>query len=129
MSNPPFFNNDHVSANEAEKMARHDGNLDFTDLLSAVDRLLAEKGVFYLLLPRYQADHFISLAKGILKPTHLLDVFHRHSAQQFRRIVRFKRGKEPRKMNSDELVIKNGDDQYTEGFIALLKNYYLYLGE
>ena len=108
-------------------MARHDTHLNMADLLASVVRLLSVEGVFYLLLPRYQADQFILLAEGQLKPTHVLDVFHRAGAQQFRRIVRFDRGKKPLELKNEELIIRKSDDQYSDDFKKLLHPYYLYL--
>lgn len=51
ISNPPFFENHSKSASSPRNLARHTDRLSYTELIEAVDRLLAPEGLLYLLLP------------------------------------------------------------------------------
>ena len=56
--NPPFFEN-HRKADEAlRNIARHSDQLPFADLIKSADKLLARKGLFYILLPFYAVEKF-----------------------------------------------------------------------
>jgi len=56
ISNPPFFDNHSRSAEGDRSTARHNDQLPYAELLQAVDKLLAEEGLFYLLIPVHAAD-------------------------------------------------------------------------
>jgi len=64
ISNPPFFDNHSKSPAALRSTARHTDRLPFTDLIAAVDTLLAEDGIFYLLLPVHAVVRFARLASG-----------------------------------------------------------------
>jgi tRNA1Val (adenine37-N6)-methyltransferase len=61
VSNPPFFEN-HLNAGEPMRnAARHDVHLTHAELVAIADRLLARKGMFYVLLPMQSGAAFIRL--------------------------------------------------------------------
>ena len=125
VSNPPFFEEDLRSSDQAKNAAKHDTGLTLDQLAGTVDRNLAVTGTFAVLLPYHRVEHFIKLAG--LQNLHLLhQVLVRHTAAHpfFRGILLFGRtNTEPTKV---ELVIKNGES-YSDSFYTLLKDYYLHL--
>ncbi len=56
--NPPFFENHSKTANPLRKVARHNDQLPFVDLITCAGRLLSSHGLFYLLLPVHAAAKF-----------------------------------------------------------------------
>ncbi|MES9856280.1 MAG: methyltransferase [Sedimenticola sp.] len=65
--NPPFFE-EHLKATAAlRSTARHSDHLPFPDLITVVENLLSDEGLFYLLLPVHGVERLCRLAevKGI----------------------------------------------------------------
>jgi len=60
--NPPFFENHTKTADLLRKIARHNDELSFVDLIKSVDYLLSVDGLFYLLLPAYAVEKFAEAA-------------------------------------------------------------------
>jgi len=62
ISNPPFFENHHKTADTLRNIARHTDQLPFADLIGIAKSLLCPQGLFYLLLPAHAAEKFSALA-------------------------------------------------------------------
>ncbi|WP_374086917.1 tRNA1(Val) (adenine(37)-N6)-methyltransferase [Methylomicrobium lacus] len=62
VSNPPFFEKHFNAAEPMRNAARHDGHLKHAELASIANRLLAQEGLFYVLLPAQAVDSFNRLA-------------------------------------------------------------------
>ena len=60
--NPPFFENHSKTTDTLRKVARHNDELPFTDLIKSADQLLAGQGLFYLLLPVHAVEKFAEAA-------------------------------------------------------------------
>src|SRR5664280_461986 len=60
--NPPFFENHSKTTNSLRKVARHNDELPFADLIKSTDQLLSSQGLFYLLLPVHAAEKFATAA-------------------------------------------------------------------
>lgn len=58
ISNPPFFENHSKAFSFHRNRARHTDQLSFGELIEAVDGLLADGGIFYLLLPLHAVAGF-----------------------------------------------------------------------
>ncbi|HEX9512704.1 MAG TPA: methyltransferase [Puia sp.] len=141
ITNPPFFEGDLPAASEAGNLAKHSKELTLTALLAVIDANLKSAGSFGILLPYHRVDYFIGLAasrgfalqeKLLVRQTPLHDFF--------RGILHFSRNEEGLSRNegggsrkeeglvpSAELCIKNETGVYTEEFVELMKDYYLYL--
>ena len=65
ITNPPFFEGDLKSADQKKNAAKHNTSLTLTQLLKIADELLAENGVFTVLLPFHRVDHFEEEAKDL----------------------------------------------------------------
>ena len=60
--NPPFFENHSKTTNSLRKIARHNDQLAFTDLIKSTGQLLSCQGLFYLLLPIHAVEKFAAAA-------------------------------------------------------------------
>ncbi len=126
ISNPPFFEDDLLSANEKNNSAKHNSTLTLQQLLNNIDRLLNATGFFAVLLPHHRSNYFEEEAAKLnfhLTKKNLVKQTPQHN--YFRAILIFSRSKSI--AQKIELTIKNEGGDYSEEFIELLKDYYLYL--
>ena len=126
ISNPPFYEGDLKSVAANRNVAMHDEGLKLDELIGIVDNNLTENGRFAVLLPFTRAERMIE--KGKLTELHLLkhvQVKQTVKHGYFRSILLFsRREKQP---IVDDFSIKDENNQYTNEFVNLLKDYYLYL--
>ena len=125
ITNPPFFNNDLKSDSNKRNLAMHSEALSLDELLVSIERLLKAGGLFAILLPTHRSVEFEGkalLAGFYLREKVLVKQTPKHPP--FRSMLLF--GHEQVIVTESELVIKE-NDSYTADFIALLKDYYLYL--
>ncbi|MEJ8844368.1 methyltransferase [Lacibacter sp. H375] len=126
ISNPPFYEGDLKSGAANRNVAMHDEGLKLDELVQVVDLNLADDGSFAVLLPYGRSERMIDLAKAtnLHLQTHV-KVKQSVKHGYFRSMLWFSRTKtEP---TVEELAIKDENNQYTNGFVNLLKDYYLYL--
>lgn len=127
ISNPPFYENELQSENAQRNIAHHSNNLSLNELLKIIKINLRPDGSFYLLLPFKRNNEIENLLKEnelfILKKLVV-----RQSIQHdyFRIMIKGSLNKifAP---EEKEISIKNNNQEYTEEFTRLLKDYYLYL--
>jgi tRNA1Val (adenine37-N6)-methyltransferase len=126
ITNPPFFKADLQSPDDKRNLALHSSALDFTTLLNSINRLLDVAGHFSVLLPFHRQVEFVALAAAQSFHLHqLVQVKQTPKHAEFRSMLLFGRTKE--EMKQEEITIKNGENEYTDAFVDLLKDYYLYL--
>jgi tRNA1Val (adenine37-N6)-methyltransferase len=65
--NPPFFENHSKATNALRRIARHNDQLPFAELMACAGQLLSPQGLFYLLLPVHEVEKFAhaALAAGL----------------------------------------------------------------
>jgi tRNA1Val (adenine37-N6)-methyltransferase len=126
VSNPPFYENELKSGKQAKDLAHHSQSLTIPEVVAFVKTSLTATGVFFLLLPYKrlneveqlirQQDLFI-VSKVIVKqsPGH----------QPFRAMLMG--SKENSVPVESAISIRNEAGEYSNEFISLLKDYYLYL--
>lgn len=127
ITNPPFFEGDLTSASESANLARHSKELTLAELLTIIDSNLDKAGSFGILLPYHRVNYFKELAAGrgfYLREELLVRQTPHHDF--FRGILHFGRNKESF-VPKMELCIKNDSSVYTEEFVELMRDYYLYL--
>jgi len=129
ISNPPFYEKEITSGSENKNLAHHHAGLLLDELLSLIKMNLASDGIFYLLLP-YKRNEEIKRALFAKDLSILKLVFVKQSTRHdyFRMILTGKL-KDENEVETvlDEISIWNDKRQYTDEFIELLKDYYLYL--
>jgi tRNA1Val (adenine37-N6)-methyltransferase len=125
VSNPPFYENHLVSGATEQDIALHQQTLTLAELLEAVCMLLSVFGVFWLILPPFQMQQFITIAEQkSLFLQQELSVYHSEKHPVFRKIACFSSQK-PVILLQETLYIKNADETYTSLFSQLLKDFYL----
>ena len=126
ISNPPFYEGDLKSDVANRNVAMHDAGLKLDELLKVVDANLMDEGRFAVLLPYQRAAYTISLAENVnLYLQAHVQVRQTVKHGFFRSMLLFSRTK--REPTIEELDIKDENNQYTNEFICLLKDYYLHL--
>jgi tRNA1Val (adenine37-N6)-methyltransferase len=127
ISNPPFYENDLASPSGKKNQARHSSDLNLRQLISAIDLNLYEKGSFGLLLPYSRIDYLIECCADLkYSPSEQLNVRQSPQHSYFRSIIWFSKSNQE-KLQSSELTIMDEAGKYTDDFVNLLKDYYLWL--
>jgi len=126
VSNPPFFQNDLASNNAQRNVALHSHQLSLEELLTAIQMHLSATGHFAILLSCHRTTVFESLAQKAGFYVHQKTVVQQTPAHApFRSMLFF--GREQKEPERATIIIKDKAGNYTDAFVALLKDYYLYL--
>jgi tRNA1Val (adenine37-N6)-methyltransferase len=129
MSNPPFYEKEIRSDDQRTNIAHHQSGLLLEELFTIIKQNLSTSGVFYLLLPFKRNEEI----KEILFRQNLFVsklVFVKQSSQHsyFRLMIAGKLNQEGQaEIFIEEISIWNDQQEYTNGFKELLKEYYLNL--
>lgn len=124
VSNPPFFQQSLLSTDVRRAQARHSDSLPFAALLHKATELLAQHGVFTLILPLSGAEQMLQLA--LAQGWFLLQRCDVHSlADKPVQRVLLSLGKVAQPTQYSCLVIQQADGSYTADYKALLRNFYL----
>jgi len=123
-ANPPFFQNDLLSYEKQKNLAKHNEGLRLSDLLNIIQKHLQPTGSFCLMLPPERALYFKNLAKrNSFFLTEKLVIKNKADEKIFREMVLY--GQSEVSLIENELTIKEENDEYTNEFKQLLKDYYL----
>jgi len=125
-SNPPFFEKNLQSYDNAKNSAKHDTALSLLQLVKVVDKLLTPAGFFAVLLPYHRVEYFIDECKksGLHLDKKIL-VKQTVKHKFFRGILFFTR-RQTTPQNTD-IIIRDAENNYTPAFAAALQDYYLFL--
>jgi tRNA1Val (adenine37-N6)-methyltransferase len=129
ISNPPFYEKEIKSNSERKNIARHHSGLLFQELLDVIKANLSLSGTFYVLLPfkRNEEVKKILLKRGLFVSK---IVFVKQSRKQnyFRIMIAGKLShNDQAETFIEEISIWDDQQRYSEEFIVLLRDYYLYL--
>jgi tRNA1Val (adenine37-N6)-methyltransferase len=128
-SNPPFYENELKANNTGKNKAHHNEGLLFHQLLFSCKQLLKEEGTLFLLLPYKREKEVLDKIRDAgFAVTRHIRVRPAVQLGYFRILleVQFDAGTAS-PISIGELAVKEEQDQYTPGFIELLRDYYLYL--
>ncbi len=127
ISNPPFFKDDLLSPDTKKNIAKHSKELLLDELIKVIETNLDITGSFGILLPCHRVDNFETLARQ-----HYFYLKEKLSIRQtpkhdfFRSILHFSRHQE-NTPNTFGLCIHNEEGKFSDEFVELMKDYYLYL--
>ncbi|BDM63524.1 tRNA1(Val) (adenine(37)-N6)-methyltransferase [Shewanella sp. NFH-SH190041] len=126
--NPPYFETGPKSVKTGRAMARHTDTLGFTELLEAISRLLSNKGQASLILPTQSLSAFRS-ALTTQPNLHLIRRCELISVQgKAANRVLLLLGRQPiPECQTEQLVIRERNNQYSEQMISLTRDFYLNL--
>lgn len=122
ISNPPYFVDSLKSPDSGRTTARHTVSLDFGELMSAVERLLAPDGRFAVIVPAEAASRVVASGRFVLRRR--CDVRSKPSAGPIRTMMEFAAGYCGAPEFS-ELTIGDGKGGYTAEYVALTRDFYL----
>ncbi|MBL7974220.1 MAG: methyltransferase [Candidatus Kapabacteria bacterium] len=124
--NPPFYKNSLRSQHTTRRVAHHDDELSFSELLDCVQQLLMPLGTFAVLIPTLAVTEFIELAEEReLHPKRILHIADVPDKPPIRSCIEFTFSQT--EVDERTISIKDNEGCYTEEFIDLLEPYYLYL--
>ncbi|MBC7893351.1 MAG: methyltransferase [Sphingobacteriaceae bacterium] len=124
ISNPPFYQQSLRSPDAARSGVLHATTLTFSDLLDAVDRLLAPDGKFVVLLPKHETRYLLVKAAGRGLCLHKqLRVYPQPDGQLFRQISVL--GRRIQSVRFQDLCIHDSSGNYALEYVRLLKEFYL----
>lgn len=124
VSNPPFYSEDYISDDEQRSKARSTLSLSFEELISCVEGLLNEHGIFSVIIPYKEEQVFIGLAAEYgLFPFKICRIQGTPTTAIKRSMLALTRI--PAEISIDNLIIETQRHQYTEEYTALTKDFYL----
>ena len=129
ITNPPFFEGDLQSPNANKNLAAHSAALPWMDLINHVNRLLNADGFYYVLIPALRAYTMQKLAgQNGLQLVEEVVVFNAAIQKPFRVLQKYQKTNAPvSAIQRSNFMIKDPENNYTESFTQLLKDYYLHL--
>lgn len=125
VSNPPYFENSKLSGNKQKDTARHNLNLNISDIFNESYNLLTSKGRLTLIYPYEKIDETIEIARSfgfyqgrllIIKPT--------PNKKPHRFMAEFYKSKQDKNFEN-EIFIEYERHIYSEDYIFLTKDFYL----
>lgn len=127
ISNPPFFETDLPSPDNNKNLAAHSAALPWETFASKVSKLLNKEGLFFVIIPSIRAYTMQKLMETngmqLIEET---TVFNKEKQLPFRSFLQFKKtNQQPSGILRNKLFIKEANNEYTEVFKSLLKDYYL----
>lgn len=126
ISNPPFFSGELKSPDSKINLARHDEGITIEAIIEISVKLLSATGKISILLPPFETEALKKIsAQFSLNISDQLHIF--DSEQKPEKATVSILSKKRTNLRFTKLIIKNNESEYSEGFIALLKDYYLNL--
>lgn len=124
ISNPPFYTETPTTNDLQRNIARFTDALPFEHLVISAAHLLKERGRFSVILPKKEENNFIALAaaQGLFL-LRKCDVRGTSTTPIIRVMLEFSFLETD--TISEELVIENARHDYTEKYVALVKDFYL----
>jgi tRNA1Val (adenine37-N6)-methyltransferase len=127
ITNPPFYEQDLISPDNAKNLAAHSTALPWDALAEAAASLLQENGAWYVLVPTLRAYTMQKLASNYgLELAEECLMYNDAKHLPIRAMLKFVKQKET-VIQRNKIVIKNADQSYTAEFTNYLKDYYLHL--
>lgn len=126
VSNPPFFQQDLRAARPCRNTAAHADALPLPELATHAARLLAPAGLLAVLLPPHEASLLTALLAPLgLVPEKKIILTARQGKSPFRHVALYRR--QPAAPSQMPLTILDETGHYTPDFVALLRDFYLFL--
>jgi len=126
VSNPPFYSEDFKTEDIQRDLARFTDAMPFEHLLKNVSQLLSRTGIFAVIIPYKEEDHFITLATYFnLYPEQVLRVKGNPTSGIKRSLLQFSFNNKKEKIVSNELIIETERHKYTQDYVNLTKDFYL----
>jgi len=119
ISNPPYFEGDLQANNTKDNLAKHSAALSLEELINCIHHLLTEDGVAFLILPSHRINE-------IKLPVEKICFIQDNPKANIKRAM-VKLSKTATTIYEETLQLKDEKGNYTNDFIELMKQYYLFL--
>jgi tRNA1Val (adenine37-N6)-methyltransferase len=125
VTNPPYFSNSMKNPDPRKSSARHTDSLSSEDLLTGVEKLMNDSGIFQLIMPYVEGTIFIAEAQQFgLYCNNILKIRPLPKSEIRRLVMTFSRKR--LKLTEKFLTIEHGARHaYTEEYKTLTKDFYL----
>jgi len=122
VSNPPFFPQN--KSKQSRDIARHTNTLSFEELIGNAAELLAEKGIFSVVIPKNSEEYFCKIAAvHNLYCNRVCYIKGNETSQVKRVMMEFSFIKTA--VLTEHLTIETSRHNYTDKYIQLCKDFYL----
>jgi tRNA1Val (adenine37-N6)-methyltransferase len=121
ITNPPYFKSSTLAQGNERNMARHQESLSIEQLLDGVKNLLSEHGVFWLILPKEQAERVVDYSNTMNLQVRI-KLFGKPQ-KHVRDILMFSR-KSNNQVEERELTIRDSDGNYTDQYKAITRDFH-----
>ncbi len=128
ISNPPFFKDHLKTGNKKTNLARHNDHFDVRKFIVNATDLLTGTGKYWLLLPARETTIYTRelLSLDFVKEREIRIFNYPDSENMLSVISCFSRGTD-NECSESKMIVRQNENEYTEEFKKLLKDYYLYL--
>ncbi|AWM13880.1 methyltransferase [Flavobacterium sp. NRK F10] len=124
VSNPPFYTDAYKSQNTGRDLARFEEALPFEELIECTVALLSEKGVFSVIIPFKEEEHFITICQSFdLYPFQITRVKGTPETEIKRSLLAF--SFENKETEISSLTIETNRHEYTAEYVELTQAFYL----
>jgi len=124
VSNPPFFENDLLSADTNKTQAKHAINLRLEDIIILSRKMLTKNGKIEIIIPIHREKELIDTTQKMnLHLERKIIIYPKKGKVAHRLILRF--SLEFSNYSENELVIRDTNNNYTEEYINLTKDFHL----
>lgn len=125
ISNPPYFQTSIVSPNQSRKIARHQLQLTFSELLLNTERLLSQNGKAFFCVPSSSVEEMVlSAEEQGLHVRETLQVRSTETKPPYLTLLQLQRHQSKHRAASSELIVFNAQGKYTQAFINLTQDAY-----
>jgi len=122
LSNPPFFPQN--KSQKSRDIARHTNTLSFEDLIDNAAKLLTEKGIFSVIIPKNSEEYFCKIAAVHKLYCNSVCYIKGNETSQVKRVMmEFSFIKTI--VLTERLTIERSRRNYTDKYIQLCKDFYL----
>ena len=122
ISNPPYYENSLLSENDRTSRAKHAEFLPVDLLVTKATDLLADDGVFWVIIPSENSENWINQAqKNDLHVQQSISIIGKEGQGEKRRVLAF--GRIKTKTESSSLTVRDGNGNYSKEYIQLTKEF------
>jgi tRNA1Val (adenine37-N6)-methyltransferase len=122
ISNPPFYSNSLINADQRTARTKHSEFLPIGNLVDWVKRNISDTGKCWLIWPFQAVDLLIATLEQHQLILHQQVDIYSKTNRPSRVVVQF--GKEPKKLLKSSVVIRQDDGNYTEEYIGLTRDFH-----
>lgn len=122
VSNPPFFE---INSSSKDILARQTVALNFEELIRKSSRLLAENGIFSVIIPQSSFFVFKDLSlKHHLKLQRKVSIFGTENSLAKRVLLEF--GFKEKIVKEEQVIIENSPRKYSDQYLEITKDFHVF---